>query len=136
MTVTRRRQSRSTCLGEQARQLGAPCRFQLPEYLLVGADCRAPEGIDPGSEGQDRVALVRAPDQHATALLQRVRGQGAEQARLPNTRLSHHDGHLPALVQSPSKNLPQALQLLLPSNQRHLRRREVEPSGARSRAAG
>jgi hypothetical protein len=63
-------------LGQEADHLGPPRGVQGSQDFLVVAELATSARIDPGSERQDRVALLASPDQYATALGQRVGGQG------------------------------------------------------------
>ena len=124
-TVARRRQAGPACLGQETGQLGPPRGMQGAEDLLVGADLAAAAGVDPGSEGEDRVTLVAAANQDPASLGQRVRHQGADQPRLADARLAHHRGHVSVPPDGLTEQLSQPPQFRLPPEQGCLRRREI-----------
>jgi len=62
-------------LGEQADQLAPPDLGQGVEDARRIEQAAPADGVDPGSEGQQLLALERAPEQDVAPALERLRGE-------------------------------------------------------------
>src|SRR5262249_21299713 len=118
--VARRREVRRADLRQQTRELRAPDRRKTLERLDFLAHLAAAKGVDPGTEGQDLLALVAAPQQHAGTFLAGVRTNGRHEGALTDTGLADNYDD-PAKSAADLVNCaPYLQQLSLASNQRPL----------------
>ncbi|PYM92440.1 MAG: hypothetical protein DME04_15485 [Candidatus Rokuibacteriota bacterium] len=83
-------------LGKEPRELGAQRGAESLEQLDVLPDPSRAQRVHPGTERQDLLGFVRAPDQHHRAPAHRLGGELADQPALADPGLAEH-GHHPTV---------------------------------------
>ena len=82
-------------LGQQTRQLRTPDRCKRVEGVHVLRDAGAPECVDPDSERQDPLGLVRAAQKDSDAARVRIGDQRHEDTALADSRLTYDGDDAP-----------------------------------------
>ena len=107
-------------LGEKTRQISARRRREAFENLDVGGHVRAAKRVDPGTEREHLLRLVRATDEESDAARLSLGSQGHEHTALADSRLAHDRDHAAVPSQGLIQRVSQAGQLPVSPDQRHV----------------